>query len=1376
MMCASRIIISFFSNRFAIFLMAILIWGSGFTFAQITQNNTNNSVLSFPEKLSISDQLKLNKIPVAALEVIRQQNEILMREGRKLSIHSYARSSSSVCGTCQSMGVENGWDVWQAQAGENYDSLGLNFTSTIPAPTRFNITTGAGIDPLTPGVNPGDPPITLVAPPGFGASSIQLGQPQTDGQGGGCSTQQSPFAAGCAERLTYCFTVASADTNFIYAYAFVMENPGDSTHSLATMPYVEFMILDALGDTISCAYQRYIASESFPGQYTCNAARNGGGGGGGGGFRDTAIYKPWTIEGVNLSSYIGQTLTVVITNADCRLGGHFAHSYWDFACGSSSVIYKPNCYINAPDTLVAPAPPDLINTYTYQWFQNSNPNPIATTQTITPYAQPGDTFIVSISLPSGCNWSARYVPQHYSVTADYIFSTHCGNADFTAQSISPSVQDPINYWSWNFGSGTPSTSNASNPSSVIFPPGNHTVTLISGTYSPGCRDTIQYTVNVPQPPVANFTVSNVCAGYQLPINNTSNVASSDTISLYSWDIPGGNPATSSAVNPVTTISNPGSSQITLIVTTTRGCLDTVQQTVNIREVPVASFTAAPICFGQQLSIQNNSSLSATGGLISYDWSFPGGTPSLSTSATPSVSFASPDTFPVILIANSSFGCSDTIQQTIKIHPVPHSGFSVPQVCAGTTINVSNNSSVVPGDSIVMYNWNFPGGLPANSTLFEPTVTYNQPDTEITTLIVTNRDGCMDTIQYQLIISPKPVASFDANSVCLGNQVQIQNTSASIPAGQPLIYEWSVSGANPGSSIDPQPLLSFANPGNSIIQLITSATGGCKDTLEKAISIYPLPTANFTAQISCFGSPYTITNLSSAFSGDTLSFYSWTIGNANPSQSSLENPVVTFQTIDTSNVQLITTTIHGCTDTISKQIIVSADPRADFSLPDICAGSEITFTNSSNIQPAGENINYAWTIAGGSITSSTVASPVVSFSTEGSFMVSLIARADGGCADTAEHTLSVFPLPQSAFVSPSVCRKSTVPLINQSAVIGDIIQNYYWSVPQGQPTASQAKNPSIRFDTTGIFSLSLIAETQHGCRDTSSGIVTVHELPVVLIDNPDSGCVPLCHTFTDHSVSTDGLLTQWSWNFSGGVPNISSSQNPGEICYAIPGSFDASLFIASSFGCTAYRSFKNFIKVYSNPTADFNFNSELVGLNSPTITFNDQSSHNVVQWSWNFGDSSASFNGDTVETHSYSSITGNDFYQFIASLVVTTAHGCKDSISKPLEIKPEFTFFAPNAFTPNGDNDNNLFYAKGLGIKNYDIAVYDRWGLKIWSCHQQGSNIPWDYFGNEGMSSSCKWDGTLNGQNVQQDVYVWKANVSDVFGKNHVYIGTVTVHY
>ena len=90
----------------------------------------------------------------------------------------------------------------------------------------------------------------------------------------------------------------------------------------------------------------------------------------------------------------------------------------------------------------------------------------------------------------------------------------------------------------------------------------------------------------------------------------------------------------------------------------------------------------------------------------------------------------------------------------------------------------------------------------------------------------------------------------------------------------------------------------------------------------------------------------------------------------------------------------------------------------------------------------------------------------------------------------------------------------------------------------------------------------------------------------------------------------------------------------------------------------------------------------------------------------------------------------------------------------------YTFYIPNAFTPNGDGVNDEFFGKGENIVNYDMWIFDRWGTMIF----HGNDI------------NVKWDGRINGAGdiAQQDVYVWKVRLTDVFNKKHDYIGTVTL--
>ena len=113
-------------------------------------------------------------------------------------------------------------------------------------------------------------------------------------------------------------------------------------------------------------------------------------------------------------------------------------------------------------------------------------------------------------------------------------------------------------------------------------------------------------------------------------------------------------------------------------------------------------------------------------------------------------------------------------------------------------------------------------------------------------------------------------------------------------------------------------------------------------------------------------------------------------------------------------------------------------------------------------------------------------------------------------------------------------------------------------------------------------------------------------------------------------------------------------------------------------------------------------------------------------------------------------------------IAVNTNGCRDSIAKIIDIKPAFTIYIPNAFTPNSDGINDGFRASGIGIKEFNMQIYDRWGNLIF----------------ESDDINKAWDGSVNGkgdyENAKQDVYVWKATVKDVLLKNHDLIGHVSL--
>jgi gliding motility-associated-like protein len=183
----------------------------------------------------------------------------------------------------------------------------------------------------------------------------------------------------------------------------------------------------------------------------------------------------------------------------------------------------------------------------------------------------------------------------------------------------------------------------------------------------------------------------------------------------------------------------------------------------------------------------------------------------------------------------------------------------------------------------------------------------------------------------------------------------------------------------------------------------------------------------------------------------------------------------------------------------------------------------------------------------------------------------------------------------------------------------------------------------------------------------------------------------------------------------------------------------------------------YVTVYPNPVADFSMSPQPTTVLNGTIQFTDLSQGNPNAWSWSFGDVLNS--SSTVQNPTFT-YTDSGSYQVI--LTVTTQYGCTDTAMKTVRIDPDFVIFVPNAFTPNGNSENETFFPKGVGIDEdrFKMWIFDRWGNLIWETDRWGKG----------------WDGRANGGEdiAQIDVYVWKIQVFDYQGNEHSYVGHVSL--
>jgi gliding motility-associated-like protein len=141
----------------------------------------------------------------------------------------------------------------------------------------------------------------------------------------------------------------------------------------------------------------------------------------------------------------------------------------------------------------------------------------------------------------------------------------------------------------------------------------------------------------------------------------------------------------------------------------------------------------------------------------------------------------------------------------------------------------------------------------------------------------------------------------------------------------------------------------------------------------------------------------------------------------------------------------------------------------------------------------------------------------------------------------------------------------------------------------------------------------------------------------------------------------------------------------------------------------------------------------------------------VSWYWDFG------NGDT-STDNSPNATYKPWGYYTVMLIAYNEIGCSDTAYKQIYIKPEFYFYAPNAFTPDGNRLNNEYGVSVIGAIDFEFQVFNRWGELIFSTTDQ-------YF---------RWDGSYKNFPVQDGVVVWKAKVVDREENIHTFDGMITI--
>lgn len=270
-------------------------------------------------------------------------------------------------------------------------------------------------------------------------------------------------------------------------------------------------------------------------------------------------------------------------------------------------------------------------------------------------------------------------------------------------------------------------------------------------------------------------------------------------------------------------------------------------------------------------------------------------------------------------------------------------------------------------------------------------------------------------------------------------------------------------------------------------------------------------------------------------------------------------------------------------------------------------------------------------------------------------------------------------------------------------------------------------------------------------------------PAITINNSQTICQGQSYSINGNSYSTSGSYYDTLLNSSGcdSIIITTLTVNSGlninymaEICegdsYIFPdGTISNTATTHSSFfysgsGCDSI--IQTILTVNPLPAVEFSMYPDSASIEDPKILFTDLTGGSVA-WHWNFGDSSGSQIRKLIHQFGDTGI-------FHISLEVTDGHGCKNVKTGDVYIRPEFVFFIPNAFSPNDDGMNDVFMAKAIGVKEFTMIIFDRWGQEIFKTND--FNRFWD------------------GNNMPMDTYVYKINLIDVGRSAHEYLGRVSI--
>ena len=451
----------------------------------------------------------------------------------------------------------------------------------------------------------------------------------------------------------------------------------------------------------------------------------------------------------------------------------------------------------------------------------------------------------------------------------------------------------------------------------------------------------------------------------------------------------------------------------------------------------------------------------------------------------------------------------------------------------------------------------------------------------------------------------------------------------------------------------------------------------------------------------------------------------------------------------------------CEKSETLQVIIPKTPSLLLEGDDeICVNSENTITASSPDDENTDTFTYQWWYSTQDISTETPIFEGTQYTqiyTEETTLQVKVTDTETGYNRIETFTVKVEPFPEITLTGATkLCMGEQANITATDATGATVAMQWSFVRPnENTVITNPSTSPVLTFTPTCDTTVYLLAETAQGCFAWKSIDIFITN-PVTQISRTKI-CEGESITLTGSSAET------YSWEADPADPALSHNNQSTSPVTVIP--TQSTTYTMRGYGetgCFTERTVS--VTVLPYPTPVISYSPGYVDVDDPTLALKDESPNSASSL-WTFSDGSTS-NARSLN-HRFNDVSGEFVH---IHLKTSNELGCSDttSVDVPIEL---FAVWVPNAFTPNGDGVNDLFYFVSLNqLEDVTFEIFNRYGEKIHSAYAKELDASLQ---NE-LIEAFAWDGTYKGNKVQTGTYIYRLTYKRL-GNTRVYDTTGTIN-